>query len=134
MLKVSGTCLISKDKTTNHYKLEFAKTSNGNDLVKGSLYWQDSGTNKEGNKTSSDIRFVAYKNMVNFIRDNCNQVLELKDCPLKKYSWKDKNGVWQNMYEVIIFDASVYQKKEASTQSFYEPKESKEDEDFPIPF
>lgn len=139
-MKISGTCKVSKDPSTNNLKLEFAKTNGGNDVVKGSIYWINSSKNKE-EKTYSNIRFVAYGNMVNFFRDNCNELIEIRASVLKSYSGKTKDGKAYYGHEVVIFDAVVYDKKESS-QSFHEPKESrpeffdysKEDEDFPIPF
>ena len=141
MLKISGTCAISKDPTNGNLKLEFAKTQNGADVVKGSLYWLNSSKDKTAPKTYSNIKFVGYKDMVNFFRDNCHELIEIKDCPIRNYSGKRKDGTSYYGYEITVFNAAVYQKKELS-QSFNEPKESKpeffdyskEDEDFPIPF
>lgn len=140
MLKALGTCKVSKDPTTNNLKLEFAKTLGEKDVVKGSIYWLNSSKDKD-KKTYSNIRFVGYGNMVNFFRDNCNELIEIKGSALKSYSGKTKDGKAYYGHEVVIFDAAVYEKKETA-QSFHEPKEpkpeffdySKEDEDFPIPF
>ena len=119
-MKITGICLISKDQTTKNPKLEFAKTQGGSDIVKGSIYWTTSGK-KDEKKSYSNIRFVAYKDMVNFFRDNCNEMIEIKNAILKSYSG-EKNGTKYYGHEIVIFEAQVYQKKEA-VQSFHEKKE-----------
>lgn len=126
MLKVSGTCKISKDPTNGNFKLEFATTQNGANLVKGSLYWYNSA--KKDEKTSSNIRFVAYKDMVNFFRDNCNEVIEIKEANLKSYSGETKDGRKYYGHEIIVFDAAVYQKKEIA-KPFNEPRETARESD-----
>lgn len=133
-MKITGICLISKDQTTKNPKLEFAKTERGADIVKGSIYWINSS--KDEKKTYSNIRFVAYKDMVNFFRDNCNELIEIKNAILKSYSGEKKDGSKYYGHEITIFDAVVYQKKEAA-QSFHEKKEEVESdsEDYDsIPF
>lgn len=122
MLKISGTCAISKDPTNNALKLEFAKTQGGADVVKGSLYWLNSSKDKAAPKTYSNMKFVGYKDMVNFFRDNCHELIEIKDCPIKSYSGKGKDGKAYYGYEITVFNASVYQKRETS-KPFSEPKE-----------
>lgn len=120
MLKITGTCKISKDPTNGNLKLEFAKTQSGADVVKGSLYWYNSA--KKEDKSSSNIRFVGYKDMVNFFRDNCNEVIEIKNAILKSYSGETKDGRKYYGHEIIVFDAGVYQKKEV--KPFSEPEDN----------
>ena len=120
-MKISGTCLISKKPS-----IEFSKTNDGADIVKGNLFWADpqSKSKRDELKTYSSVWFVAFgEEMSNFFRDNYDKIIEIKDCPLKRNSWKDKDGNWREKYEIIVFNASVYEKK-IPPQSFHEPKES----------
>lgn len=101
-MKISGICGISKNKTTNSYILNEAITKSGNRILTGSIYWTDS---KKGDdkKTYSDIRFAAFGDSIDIINHNKDKLFEIKDCPIKKNKWLDKEGKWQSSYEITIF-------------------------------
>jgi hypothetical protein len=55
---------------------------------------------------------VAYKDMVSFFRDNCNELIEIKNAILKSYSGEKKDGTKYYGHEITIFEAQVYQKQQ----------------------
>lgn len=107
-MKLLGTCSISKDPNTNKPKLEFAKTLKGKDCVKGIIYWND-GEDKDGKKTYSDTRFVAYEDMVDFIRNNSSRLLYIKESRFINRFNKEKGKKFD---ELTIFKAEVYQSRD----------------------
>lgn len=127
MLKITGTCKISKDPTNSNLKMEFARTPNGAEIVKGSLYWYNSS--KKEDKSSSNIRFVGYKNMVNFFRDHCHETIEITNAILKSYSGDRKDGTKYYGHEIVIFEAQVYQKQQPVAHFQEKEPESKLNED-----
>lgn len=124
-MKVTGICVISKNPANGNLKMEFAKTRESGDLVKGSIYWLNS-SKKDEKKTYSNIRFVAYKDMVNFFRNNCNEMIEITNAILKSYSGDRKDGTKYYGHEIVIFEAGVYQKKEPM-QSFHDAEKVESD-------
>ena len=127
-MKISGIAFISKKP-----ELNFAKTQSGNDVLKGKIYWQNYSKNKE-EKDYSSINFVAYKEAIDFIRDNKEQILNLKDCTVTFRSYKKEDGTWTNWDEVTIWgldNISIHQKQSNEpVKSFHEPKEKEVESNF----
>ena len=116
---------ISKGPETKQQDLSEGMGKSGKPYLKGKIYWAD-GKN-EDKTIYSDIKFVAYGAAIDAIKNNRAKMLEFKDCPLKKVSFKGEDGKSVNYHELAVFNAFVAEKVEKTVDHWQDKTKANDD-------